>query len=155
MKYINSTKECVFSGEHAPYNLSREEGASGTENSTYQQIDVYSSPTAGLVLLSTTVFCLFVAGGCWAVLCVYRPDLIQSLGLFLTGGLTVSKICIFSMLLGIDSISMCCQNSKNTYRWENILYCEPYNIITERSVLLEFYKIFFCKTWNTPHMNIS
>ena len=87
------------SGEHAPYNLSREEGASGTENSTYQQIDVYSSPTAGLVLLSTTVFCLFVAGGCWAVLCVYRPDIIQSLGLFLTGGLTVSKFVF----------SRCCQ----------------------------------------------
>ena len=114
-KYINSTKECLFSGEHPPYNLSREEGVSGAENSTHHQIDV-SSPAAGLVLLSTTVFILFLAGGCWAVLCVFRPNLIQSLGLFLTGGLTVSKICIFSMLLGIDSISMCCQNSKNTYR---------------------------------------
>ena len=102
-KYINSTKECLFSGEHPPYNLSREEGASGAENSTHHQIDV-SSPAAGLVLLSTTVFILFLAGGCWAVLCIFRPELIQSLGLFLTGGLTVSKICIFSMLLGIDSI---------------------------------------------------
>ena len=114
-KYINSTKECLFSGEHPPYNLSREEGVSGTENSTHHQIDV-SSPAAGLVLLSTTVFILFLAGGCWAVLCIFRPELIQSLGLFLTGGLTVSKICIFSMLLGIDSILMCCQDSKNIYR---------------------------------------
>ena len=113
-KNINSTKECLFSGEHPPYNLSREEGASGAENSTHHQIDV-SSPAAGLVLLSTTVFILFLAGGCWAVLCVYRPDIIQSLGLFLTGGLTVSKIRIFSMLLGIDSI-LCCQDSKNPYR---------------------------------------
>ena len=88
---INSTKECLFSGEHPPYNLSREEGASGADNSTRHQIDV-SSPAAGLVLLSTTVFILFLAGGCWTLLCIFRPELIQSLGLFLTGGLTVSEI---------------------------------------------------------------
>ena len=90
-KNINSTKECLFSGEHPPYNLSREEGASGVDNSTRHHIDV-SSPAAGLVLLSTTVFILFLAGGCWTLLCIFRPELIQSLGLFLTGGLTVSEI---------------------------------------------------------------
>ena len=94
VKNANSTKECLFSGEHPPYNLSREEGASGVDNSTRHHIDV-SSPAAGLVLLSTTVFILFLAGGCWTLLCIFRPELIQSLGLFLTGGLTVSEILCY------------------------------------------------------------
>ena len=112
-KNINSTKECVFSGEHPPYNLSREEGASGVDNSTRHHIDV-NSPAAGLVLLSTTVFILFLAGGCWTLLCIFRPELIQSLGLFLTGGLTVSEILSYRSYYELTAF--CCHDSKNIYR---------------------------------------
>ena len=65
-------------------------GNNGTTDGGLVPIGNQSDPRYALLLLSGTVVLIFITGGIWMVLYCVRPDLLQAMALFISGGLAVS-----------------------------------------------------------------
>ena len=66
-------------------------GENGTEGDLVPISDS-GAQTYGLVVLSGTIVLVFLLGGCWLVLYIYRPDILEAITLFISGGVVVSII---------------------------------------------------------------